>query len=683
MDLDIVIPAHNEERRIGPMLDAYRERCEGNRVRFHVALDRCTDGTAEVVRRHARADSRVRIVEHPKLGKGGVIMETFRGCDGDLVGFVDADCATPPGELLRLAEVSCRADGAIASRRHPAAVLPVRRTLVREVASAGFAAGIRRLFGLPYGDTQCGAKVFRRDAIRRMLPLLSSRDFLFDVDVLLVARRLGYRVAEVPTIWIDKEGSRVKPVSDAGRMAASAVRLWLHHQVLPVATVPSDPAEAPERPRARGGVDSNGGGADANGDGASSNGGGVVVPGPWKARGHRPDIAIVSPYPPPGARHAGRSGVASYTANLADSLAAEGASVTVVAPIENGVPTVSFDGPVRVERRYRLGANAMPRAAQAAAELGAGVTHVQHELFLYGGREAMPGLVYGLDRLRRAGGGPVVTMHHVVDSGEVDEAFMELHRVRAPVRLARFGVAALFGAIRTAAERVIVHEPAFASAVPGAVVVPHGLEAIAPEDRDRARSALSLERPLTALCFGFIAPYKGLELALEAADLAGEEVELVVAGGDHPRLAADNDAYADELRERWGGSARFTGRVPGPQVRTWFSGADVALYMYPRPFSSSGSLALALAHGTAPLLSPAMVDATGAPARLAAPTDAAGIGALLAELARTPARLEALRSSARALTRDRSWSAVARRHLEIYEEVSDADRATRGLVRAG
>lgn len=244
MRLDIVIPAHNEEERIGPMLDAYRARCSDPEARFVVALDRCRDRTEEIVRGHREVDRRVEIVHYPKLGKGGVLMEAFRRCDGDYVGFVDADCATPPSEFVRLAEIAAKADGAdgaIAGRRHPAAILPARRPLVRRIASAGFAFGIRRLFRLPYGDTQCGAKVLRRDVVEKALPLMSSRDFLFDVDLLIVARRLGYRIVEVPTIWIDQAGSRLRARSDTLRMAASALRLWLHHRVIPVDPAAADP----------------------------------------------------------------------------------------------------------------------------------------------------------------------------------------------------------------------------------------------------------------------------------------------------------------------------------------------------------------------------------------------------------------------------------------------------------
>ncbi len=203
-------------------------------TRILVALDSCNDATAEVASGHAEIDGRVEVCSYPKLGKGGVLMESFRRCDGDLIGFVDADCATPPSEFLRLVEAATDADGAIATRSHPASVLPVHRSLGRRVDSWIFAALTRALFRLPYSDTQCGAKVIRRQVIEEALPLLSSRDFLFDVDLLLTANQLGYRIVEVPTVWLDQAGSHVHAGADAKRMAFSSLRLWLHHRVLPV-----------------------------------------------------------------------------------------------------------------------------------------------------------------------------------------------------------------------------------------------------------------------------------------------------------------------------------------------------------------------------------------------------------------------------------------------------------------
>lgn len=393
-----------------------------------------------------------------------------------------------------------------------------------------------------------------------------------------------------------------------------------------------------------------------------------------------PDVALISPYPPAGERHGGWTGVASYTANLAHALAERGAGVTVVAPREPDQPVTADDDGVRVERPFARGAMAVSAAVRAACRTGADVVHLQHEAFLYGGPASVPGLVTGLSALRRSGAGGVVTMHHVVDGRSVDRSFTRMHRVKAPPAVARAGLNAVGGAIGRLADRVIVHEPAFASSVRNASVVPHGVESCATPERDQARARLGLER-FTVLCFGFVAPYKGLEPALDAARVAGPSVELVVAGGEHPRLRESGDRYLAHLRES-NPHARFTGFVPDADVADWFAGADLALFLYPQPVSTSGGVALALAHGTPFLLSPEMASTARAPKALVGSRNPGELASLLRVLASDPAALGRVRDAAYAFSGDRSWSAIADRHLEIYEEVTHADGTARGRVRA-
>lgn len=240
MTLDVVFPAHNEERRIDRTLTRYRNAVADRDARFLVALDGCVDGTLSVVRRHRAADPRVEVLDLPKLGKGGALAEGLRRGRATVLAFVDADGATPPAELLRLVDRVALGgtDVAIASRRLPASVTPSGRSWSRRATSFGFAAGIRRLFDLQASDTQCGAKAISARAAGHLVPLLSSRDFLFDVDLLVTSRRLGLRVEEIPTVWVDKDGSKVDALRDARRMAASAMRLWVHHRVLPVEQLP-------------------------------------------------------------------------------------------------------------------------------------------------------------------------------------------------------------------------------------------------------------------------------------------------------------------------------------------------------------------------------------------------------------------------------------------------------------
>jgi glycosyltransferase involved in cell wall biosynthesis len=398
-----------------------------------------------------------------------------------------------------------------------------------------------------------------------------------------------------------------------------------------------------------------------------------------------PDVCLISPYPPRGERHGGHSGVASYTANLAHALAAEGAHVAVVAPRADGEPERTRDGDVHVLRRFSMGGpSALPAAALAAAATRAPAVHLQHETFLYGGPASVAGLAPALAALRAARG-TVVTMHHVVDPRDVDEAFVRLHRVSAPVPVAKAGLAAVRGSIGRLADRVVVHEPGFAGVVDGSRVVPHGVEPGGDAAAERvaawrARHGLDDGR-LVVLCFGFLAPYKGLESVLEAGGLARDDVHVVVAGGEHPRMGGPG-GYADELRAAHGDHATFTGRVDDADVAACFAAADLAAFAYPQPVSSSGALALALAHRTPILVSPQLAGSAGVPDALVAPAEPAALAARLRRLARDAAARDALRDVAQELLDGRTWPAVARTHIDLYEEVAHAERGPRRSLRA-
>jgi glycosyltransferase involved in cell wall biosynthesis len=393
-----------------------------------------------------------------------------------------------------------------------------------------------------------------------------------------------------------------------------------------------------------------------------------------------PDLALISPYPRTGLRHDGDSGVASYTANLAHALAETGLSVCVVAPELDGEPARSYDGPVEVRRAFRTGRpTSVAQALDAAAATGAAQVHLQLELFLYGGATGLPVTLAALARRRRTGPPVTVTLHQVVDPAAVDREYTAMHRIGVPPVAARAALATVQRALPKVAADVVVHEPSFVGHVPGAQVVPHGIEVPgAQQDKAGARRRLGLDdEEFLALCFGFVAPYKGLETALAAAEQAGPGVRLVVAGGEHPRLAAQGDDYAARLQERFGHVADFTGFVPDEQVADWFRAADVLLLCYPEPHASSGPLALALAHGTPVQLSERLAAVVGAP-DLAVPTEE--WSSRLDRLATHGDDVHRLRARVHELAAGRTWPAVARRHLDLYGGLREhrprpADRA--------
>lgn len=239
--LSIVLPAHNEEHRIAPTLRAYAEHFQGA-AELIVVVNGSTDQTAEVVDRIRSAfpEAIRSIVVVEAIGKGGAIQRGWREARGSVLGFVDADGATTPLEFDRLVGRLDGHDGVIASRWMRGATVYHRTSLLRKLASQGFIAVTHLLFRLPYHDTQCGAKLFRRSVVTRLLPHMRNRDMTFDVELLVLARRLGYDVIEVPTVWTDQSSSVLlgtpwRLMRTSFSMLKSLIRLALRFRAAPPA----------------------------------------------------------------------------------------------------------------------------------------------------------------------------------------------------------------------------------------------------------------------------------------------------------------------------------------------------------------------------------------------------------------------------------------------------------------
>ncbi|MCL5099456.1 MAG: glycosyltransferase [Candidatus Omnitrophica bacterium] len=226
----LLIPAYNEERRIEPVLRDYarhfRQQYSG-RFQLVVVLNGCTDNTLDVVHRVARDFPEVRALEFPEpIGKGGALIEGLKlAPTADLIGYVDADGATPPTAFQQLIELCDHADCVIGSRWLAGAVLHQSQSSRRQIASRVFHAIVQALFWMNIRDTQCGAKVIRRAAVEKIHPALRIADMAFDINLLYALKREGFKVLEVPTEWTDKIGSKVKLGRTSLAMLLSIIRL--------------------------------------------------------------------------------------------------------------------------------------------------------------------------------------------------------------------------------------------------------------------------------------------------------------------------------------------------------------------------------------------------------------------------------------------------------------------------
>lgn len=231
----LLIPAYNEEGRIGPVLDAYAEhfaRHYGGRFQLVVVLNGCHDRTLDVVRAAERRHPCISHLDFPApIGKGGALIEGLKLAPlADLVGYVDADGATPPDAFLDLVRrcAAGEADCVIASRWTEGSRINVAQTKDRRFASRVFHAFVEAFFWMGIRDTQCGAKVMRRDAVEAVQPQLRIADLAFDVNLLYALRRAGRSVREVPTVWTDQSGSKVAfNLRTSLNMLLSLVRLRL------------------------------------------------------------------------------------------------------------------------------------------------------------------------------------------------------------------------------------------------------------------------------------------------------------------------------------------------------------------------------------------------------------------------------------------------------------------------
>ena len=224
MDISIVIPAFNEEKRLLsslPSIANYLKQEFNGDFEIIVVDDGSRDKTGEVVSNFARKEKDVHLIKNSvNRGKGYSVKRGMLKASGTYILFSDADLSTPIQEVKKLltAMTENGYDIVIASRGLSGAIIELHQAWYRETMGKLFNKLVRILTGLKYKDTQCGFKLFRGDVVKDLFHLQTIDRFSFDVEILYIAKKLKLKVFEIPVRWINSPQSRVGIFRDSARM---------------------------------------------------------------------------------------------------------------------------------------------------------------------------------------------------------------------------------------------------------------------------------------------------------------------------------------------------------------------------------------------------------------------------------------------------------------------------------
>jgi len=246
----IVIPAYNESARLGATLEkvlAY-VHAQGWSAEIIVVNDGSRDNTAEIVRSFAGKDPALRLVENPgNRGKGYSVQNGMLHARGRVALFSDADLSSPIEEAPKLFDALEKgADVAIGSRWLRAETQTQRQPLHRQLFGRIFNLVLRLTLGLQFADTQCGFKAFKQPAVQAIFPLQKIERWGFDPEILFLARKLKFKVQEVPVAWAHREGTSINPLVDGSRMVMEMLRIRWYDLTgkYDTAPIPAQPAKS-------------------------------------------------------------------------------------------------------------------------------------------------------------------------------------------------------------------------------------------------------------------------------------------------------------------------------------------------------------------------------------------------------------------------------------------------------
>jgi dolichyl-phosphate beta-glucosyltransferase len=230
VDVSVVIPAYNEGEHIFRTLRGVDDYLAGKWPRYEIIVvdDGSRDKTVAEVERAAER-GKVRLLKNQRnRGKGYSVRRGMLASRGRYVLFSDADLSTPIAELDRLLREARRGhDVVIGSRALRNSHIDVHQPFYRELMGKVFNLILRSLGLSRFRDTQCGFKLFSRKAVQAIFPLIRIQRFAFDVEILLIAERLGFKVKQVPGHWRESLPSKVSLFRDSTRMFLDVIRVRL------------------------------------------------------------------------------------------------------------------------------------------------------------------------------------------------------------------------------------------------------------------------------------------------------------------------------------------------------------------------------------------------------------------------------------------------------------------------
>ena len=228
--LSVIIPAFNEEERIIPTIGAIAAHIstKGYSWELIIADDGSTDKTVELVEELGFANVMVLKTEQ-NGGKGSAVRRGILAAQGDYILFSDADNSTPIEEIDQLLHQvkDMGYDIAIGSRAAEGAD-EMKRSLLRRILSGGLRWIVKYFFRIGVQDTQCGFKLYQREAAVKLHNTQTVMGFSFDLEILYLASKFGYQIAEVPVEWIDAPGSKVDTRKEAQRFLAALAKIKIN-----------------------------------------------------------------------------------------------------------------------------------------------------------------------------------------------------------------------------------------------------------------------------------------------------------------------------------------------------------------------------------------------------------------------------------------------------------------------